>query len=101
LKPKTKSIIKAETALQVYQTETFSGLVSDIFTRPVRNSLAVAHIKKAVLNVGVVVELCATQREAALCLEIAQKLNDLAQELHDRPENQTSLDKEERKRRLK
>lgn len=84
-----KSVMTAETALAVYQNETFSKLASDIFTRPIVNGLALAHIKKAILNVGVVIELCKTTREAQICLDIANRLNDLCAELHSRDEDQT------------
>jgi hypothetical protein len=98
-KKKIKAVLSAETALAINQTETFSRLSHEIFVRPVVNSLALAHIKKAILNIGVVVELAKTHREAEICLQVAKKLNDLALELNDRPEHQTSLDKEERRKR--
>jgi hypothetical protein len=86
-KNKIKAVLSAETALAINQDETFSRMASEIFMRPVVNSLAHAHIKKAILNVGVVVELAKTRREALICLQIAKKLNDLAMELQDRGEN--------------
>lgn len=62
-------------------TPVFENLSLSIFEKPAYKSLVLHHMKKAILNMGVVAECVYTKRQGELATEIAQKMVELTKEL--------------------
>jgi hypothetical protein len=84
VKKKSKPITPAVKELRVYETQVFGGIIDSVFTGPVIRSISTAHIKKAVLNVGVVLEMARTKEQAEACLTAAKALQDLCEKMNER-----------------
>lgn len=80
----TKKKSKALKELEIYETKNFATMTESIFTGPVIRSLATSHIKKAILNVGVVLEMARTRHQAVACLRAANALKELCDVMNER-----------------
>jgi hypothetical protein len=81
---KSKAITPAVKELRVYETQVFGNMVESVFTGPVVRSISTAHIRKAILNVGVVLEMARTKEQAEACLVAAKALQNLCEKMQER-----------------